>query len=266
MDYYKPQIRDKTLYVPSWWHEDLPQDGILQGAFYVYESDNPQSLYNSLRNQRREMYFACQWYPKLVDANIPTIPSQLLRSTFYDIREDLKTLWNHSDPLGTSKFVRLCGGSPKDGHETCIFINSNRATDAIMSSQRTLSLLSEYHAHLMVRQVMTINQECRCFIHNHQLRAVSIYHFCPLDHEVRAELEYRILDFFDIYGFLLPYHSCVMELGLNDDQVFVIEFNSFGVDLFAGASLFDWDKDMVLLHHSETPIFRYPLERSVNFS
>ena len=36
------------------------------------------------------------------------------------------------------------------------------------------------------------------------------------------------------------------------------EFNSYGIDGFADASLFDWDLEYPILYHSQEPVFRYP--------
>jgi hypothetical protein len=50
-----------------------------------------------------------------------------------------------------------------------------------------------------------------------------------------------------------------MELGLEEGGFpFIVEFNSYGIDGFADASLFDWDLEYPILYHSQEPVFRYP--------
>ena len=112
----------------------------------------------------------------------------------------------------------------------------------------------------MVRDVINIIVECRCFIHLRKLRAVSIY--CYLEKDELHEFKEMILEFFDLYEDKLPYNSTVMEICTSKEYDFptVVEFNSFGVDQYSGASLFDWDKDRNVLYHATEPVFRMPEE------
>lgn len=201
---------------------------------------------------RKTSYFACRWYPQLIKASIPTIQSVLIRSTPLDLRADLLDYFQEH----SQTFVRLCGASPKDVDSTCIFNNAHAAADALMRSNRTLNIMQNYdHCHLFLREVVDLLNESRCIVHQRKLRAVSVYE----NTEEKAQLEASVINFFAHYAKDLPYNSCVLELGWkqNYDNAFIIEINSFGVDGWAGASLFDWNSESWLLYHADKPEFRY---------
>lgn len=256
-------IKDKLI-VPKWSFEDTPvsDDFIISEEFYGYVTTMD---YNVYKNIKRRTYFACRWYQHLIDNSVPTILSILKKTTPLDLREDLKEL------LIERKFVRLCGASPKDVLEVPIFKDYNKAADSIMTSERTLKVMKEFghtvgssldemYTHLFIRDVVNIKIEARCFIHRHKLRAISVYQCIPLNE--RKEYEELILDFFELYIDKMLYNSTIVEIGLDDGFPFVIEFNDYGIDGFAGASLFDWDIDTEILYNSIIPEFRYPNEYS----
>ena len=258
---YRPITFEDKLYIPDWCHEDTPIDyDYKDGNHYVRLINNPERIkmdYTTYKNIRRSTYFACRWYPELIKNSIPTIPSIIIRSNLYDIREDLKdALEQYPD----YKFVRLCGSSPKDVIDIPIFNNYKEASDAIYRSNRTMNIAKNYdHCHLFLRKVIELDNECRCIVHNKELRAVSMYHWIP-DKE-RIEIENNIKHFFEKYKSKLPYNSTVLELGWGKNkEPFIVEFNSFGIDGFADSSLFNWDNETNFLYFSKTPVFRYPNE------
>ena len=254
---YKPVVhKDGSLMIPRWCFEDT---GIkyskIDAKSYYCDTD-----YDEYHNLRRISYFACNWYKYLLSHNVLTIPSILKESTVSELQQDLGELMTKYPEY---KFVRLCGSSPKDVSDTCIFSDPIEAVNALLSSERTLAIIKNYnHVHLFVRKVQDIKIECRCIIHERKLRAVSVYQYLAL--ESREEYETMIIDFMELYGPVLPYNSCILELGLEDEEgfPFVIEFNSFGIDGFAGAGLFDWDDEKEILYNSIIPEFRYPPEFS----
>lgn len=254
----RPCTKDSKLYIPSWCIDDTPipdkYDFTISDVYYVCDNLS----YDEYKKMRKMTYFACKWYPYLIKNNIPTINSNLISTTMLDLREDLSDNWKEGD----KKFIRTCGSSPKDMIDVPIFANPKRAADSLMRSARTLNIMHNYShlgkTHLFIRDVATIDYECRCFIHDHKLRAVSVYQYIELDK--RSEFEEYILDFMQLYEDKLPYNSCIMELGLEEGGFpFVVEFNSFGIDGFADASLFDWNKEYPILYYSEKVEFRYPV-------
>lgn len=262
---YRPVTVNRKLYVPRWCYKDTPIPfESREGGFYVCDAPDADGAYNSYRNKRRESYFACKWYQRLKDNGIPVIDSQLISSSIHDLREDLKEAFGDFPEY---RFVRLCGASPKDVVDPCVFATAKNASDAIMRSQRTLSIMRSHHCHLFLRRVVELENECRCIVHDRAVRAVSVYEWVP--EKERAALEKSIYSFFDSYGATLPYNSCVVEIawekggrdpGITEGKYeapFVVEFNSFGIDGFAGASRFDWDSEYPLLYHASKPVFRY---------
>lgn len=234
---YAPVVKSGKLYIPDWCLEDTP-------------APNPEISYERYRALRRQSYYACRWYPHLVQENIPTLDSQLV--DFDDLQEAMARFPEH-------RFVRTCGSSPKDV-TVPIFQNATEAYRALTTSKRTSETLNQGHRHLLLREVVKILIECRCFVHQRQLRAVSIY--CYLEPAELATFQEQIIEFFDLYGPKLPYNSAVVEVCMAEGYDFplIVEFNSFGIDQFAGASLFDWDRDKEILYHSSEPVFRMPGE------
>lgn len=149
------------------------------------------------------------------------------------------------------KFVRTCVSSPKDVCD-CIFKTNEKALRCIEESPRTNS--SEEHGHYFVRPVVDIDIEARCFYHKHKLRAVSLYQW--LDGTELKDFRVKVLQFFEKYK--MPYNSAVIEICKlkGEDSLRIVEFNSFGIGQFSGASEFDWLADKDILYHSETPEFR----------
>jgi len=286
----RPYTKNGKLHIPAWCVEDTPLplrettegDDTLTGIPARCEGDLVVTIdedehictgleYEDYRKLRRMTYFACNWYPRLIEQAIPTISSKLIRTSMLDLREDLRDHFTgeaqlsmndlEAEGLAPRWFVRLCGSSPKDMIDVPIYSNPDKACDDLMRSQRTLKIMTNYSHdnkfHLFLRDVVDIDYECRCFIHEHRLRAVSVYQF--ITPEQRKEFEVMILDFMEEYQDRLPYNSCVMELGMEEGGFpFVVEFNSFGIDGFADASLFDWDRECSILYHSTAPEFRYP--------
>lgn len=270
-NYYKPTEVDGSLVIPEWCYQDTPIEiDEVHDGFYVRHLQKEARLSidaAKYRNIRKTSYFACRWYPELTKEGVPVIESVLIRSSLYDIRNDLVDAFSEFPEYC---FVRLCGSSPKDVVELPIFSDPNKAADAIMRSQRTLNIMKNYdHAHLLLRKEVTLENECRCIVHDRKLRAVSVYTWIP--EQDRKALEASVLEFFERYADKLPYNSSVLELGWEPPEEphpsvyqdpFIIEFNSFGIDGFAGASLFDWKKETKLLYHSHEAEFRYPDEFS----
>lgn len=53
------------------------------------------------------------------------------------------------------------------------------------------------------------------------------------------------------------YHSVTIDIGIYQNEAFIIEFNSFGPDMLAGAGLFNWINDQNTLFNSYEPVFRF---------
>lgn len=101
---------------------------------------------------------------------------------------------------------------------------------------------------------MDIDIEARCFYHKHKLRAVSIYQY--LDDEQFEDFKSKIEEFFSKYK--IPYNSAVIEVCIvkGEENIRLIEFNSFGIGQFSGASEFDWLNDKDVLYESQRTVYR----------
>jgi len=256
---YMPVLQGKVFRIPAWCFEDTPTEFTSRDkdGNYIYQvpDDELSSIEVSYQNQRLGSYRACHWYPILMEKGIPTIESVIVKSNVYEMKEDLKDYISAKSP----KFLRLCGASPKDVKSPPIFSDIDEAVNAVMTSERTKRVMKEMgHCCLFIRDIQEIKIECRCIVHKRKLRAVSVYDYIP--EADRENLEESIKEFFELYQADLPYNSTVAELGMNDDFPFIIEFNSFGIDGFAGASFFDWDLETDLIYGAIFPEFRYPGE------
>lgn len=241
---YSPSVIDRHLLIPNWCYEDTPVE-YLRRTREGYDCD---ISYEEYRELRRKSYYACVWYPKLINEKIPVIDSVLV--SLQDLQQAMIDYPDY-------KFVRTCGSSPKDLGD-CIYNTYEAAHKALMQSRRTLDIFSQAHYHILLREVVKIEVECRCFVHQRKLRAVSIY--CYLNNEELEMFKESLVEFFELYGDKLPYNSAVVEVCKVDDFPMIVEFNSFGVDQYSGASLFDWDEDKEILYNSTEPVFRMPGE------
>lgn len=138
-------------------------------------------------------------------------------------------------------FVRLCQMSPKD------VARALSPEEALATSQRTGPLLYTNPCHLIMREEKKYLEEVRCFWSRDRLRCVSG------SVEVSEE---EIKAFFYKYGFYIPYHSAVVDLGRTIEGWELIEFNSFGPDLNATVGNFSWREDIEILLNAEEVVFR----------
>lgn len=242
------KVTSDYIFVPRHIYEDslteLPIDPIMSGdIFYVY----PRSKYKQIQKTRRESYWACQWYLTL---SLPTAPSIIQE---YTTLQQLKTKIDQHLP--TYPFIRLCSMSSKD-IGIPIFRSTEAAILGLQNSERTKDFiptldtpLSKPH-HIMLRQERNFDWEARCFWSKDKLRAVS------LSEAYDQDKEKAILQFFNIWKYEIPYHSAIIDLGMTQDGVELIEFNPFGPDLTATAGRFSWYEDIETLLLSPKPVFR----------
>lgn len=192
---------------------------------------------------------ACDWYPKLIAAAIPTIKSVLVPINSW---EEFGTVLESNRHLFPT-FIRFCNASPKDVIEPIFTDNTSSIIETFKSSARTFYMMDSPHgACVMFRELVDIDHEVRCFW-NGALRAVSgpLYYIDP---QLRQLIESSVLDFFAIYEDKIPYKTCAIDLCINDGFPFIVEINSYDK---ASAELFDWDHDEQILLSSANPVFKY---------
>ena len=185
--------------------------------------------------------------------NIPVIKSTIYKLSNINDMVILKDVLTN-DP----QFLRLCNASPKDICQP-LFTNQENVDDIInvfKSSSRTFYMFDQNHCCLVVRPQVQIDYEVRCYWHEYQLRAVCGPGFY-IDENIQNNIKLLILQFFTTYNKNITYNSATIDLGIHQNDVFVIEFNSFGSDMLAGLYYFDWQEDFMILYNSKEPVFRF---------
>jgi hypothetical protein len=243
----------QTMVVPDWIYDDIKNVIDIRECNFKKIGDHFKcnaKYYPIITQRRKELYWACYWYPMFKKIGIPTIDSIL--ETTDSWKETQQKISQH---LPNYPFVRFCPGSPKDVANP-VFNNERDAISALKDSWRTGWLMDHDHpTHLFMRKYVNIEYECRCFYHKGKLRAVSgpsIY----IDYCNREIIKSKILSFFNQWEDSIPYNSVTIDICV-DDNPFVIECNSFGMDMTAGSEHFDWQQDWHTLHCSEEPVFRF---------
>lgn len=204
---------------------------------------------------RKQIYWQCRWYDELIHSKVPVIKSKI-----YNVGND-KTVMRDiliKELEPTPKFFRFCNASPKD-IVTPIFNDKSdvlKIMKVFETSPRTNYMLDDCCAHLVVKPVAEINYEIRCFWHKYKLRAVSGPHEFLEDDE-KEHIKKLVLQFFKHYEKDIPYNSATIDIGIFENKVFIIELNSFGIDMMAGSGHFRWDEDFMILYNSENPVFRF---------
>lgn len=204
----------------------------------------------NIQLERIRSYRACIWYPELINKNIPTAKSHLVK--IYNHKQLKKEI---SKNIQKYPFVRTCEKSPKD----CILSDyDNNIINMLLSSQRTRNLFDNDYClncsckHLLMRELRSFIWECRCFWSRDNLTAVST------PYEFNFNEKNKITQFFNLYKYDLPYHSAVIDIGLvkNSGVLEIIEINTFGPDLLASSGNFSWIEDICILLFSKKTIFR----------
>lgn len=196
---------------------------------------------------------ACEWYPKLIANNIPT-PKSIILSCEKELAEVYDEIFYN---LEEYPFVRMCNASPKD-HGSCIFNDVDDVMSALHNSASTSlkTQPNDHGIHVMLREVIQIDFEARCFWNDGRLTAVSCHVYLP--ESEREKFEIKVINFFKRHK--IPYDCCAVDLGYFNGELIVIELNEFGLGSKASAELFDWKEDYCVLYQSIYPIFRYKNE------
>lgn len=205
------------------------------------------SFYESFVQLRKQIYWLCNWYDGLIDANIPVIKADI-------VPIDKLVLYQKC-------FLRCCNASPKDV-SCCIFDqydSIDNIIDVFKISKRTNYMFSDNnlsnHTHIVVRPIVTMHVEVRCVWHKYKLRAVSVPYF--LDVHEQEQMGNAIILFFNTYSKDITFNSAVFDLNIINNIVTIIEINSFGMDMLAKIAYFDWKEDFNILYNSTSPVFRF---------
>jgi len=257
-------ITETNFIVPNWILNDV---GYFYPEIYDFINDETEILatfdicYKEKFVQlRKQIYWLCNWYDELIESNIPIIKSEIF-SIDTKLENNMEMILSKILVDKDLKFIRLCNASPKDV-SVCIAnceTDINSIINIFKTSHRTNYMLDGDHAHLVVRPFVKIDYELRCFWHNHKLRAVSgpEYYVNDFDQE---RIKNMIENFFKKYGSEIVYNSVTIDIGICSDSVFIIEFNSFGPDMLAGAEHFNWNSDFMTIFNSNKVVYKFKNE------
>lgn len=260
----KITINNEDFIVPDWIMDDV-------SYFYpeIYSQIKKTSkeytyfsseYYPHFCQLRKQIYWMCNWYTELIDENVPVIKSKIIpmKAAEGSLNTEISL-----ETETSSIFVRLCNASPKDiinpifHHESFEYI-----LDILKESSRTgymFDLKLKDCPHLVIREVASISYEMRCFWYKNKLRAVS----GPLEYvniSTQNKLTTKVNKFFENYADCIFYNSATIDLGIVNNDVVIIEINSFGSDMLASGQLFTWSNDFTILYNSKTPVYRFKKE------
>ena len=134
--------------------------------------------------------------------------------------------------------------------EKLIIKSIEQLTDQLLTSER-INLYIKTANYMVFRNWMKyeIQNEFRCFIYKKKLVAISQYdYFLPLPNPEYAEQFLKIIEFFFLQvSHLIPFVNVVMDVAIENGEVYFIEFNPFGNNSDTDAGLYDWVKDQSIL-------------------
>jgi hypothetical protein len=245
---YAKIIINDNIIVPLWILDDV-------GYFYpdvynhiIKEHDDYVIFNITFKDEfiqlRKQIYWLCQWHPTLF--NVP-----MIEASIYNINNMNNVIEEHL----THHFVRFCNASPKDICKP-IFKKGDDVLSVFKSSPRTNYMFDLPDHHIILRPIVKIDHEVRCFWHNFKLRAVSGPGYY-IDNDNQNNIKTLINDFFKNYKDEIVYHSATFDIGIEDDKAFIIEINSFGIDMLAGSGHFKWHEDFMILYNAKEPLYRF---------
>lgn len=231
-------MHNGTIYIPQSIYEDSLEsidyiEIVKVGTenYYTFSCDK----YNEIMKLRTTINM-CDWYE---NCNIP-----MAKSIFVEIAnndkylEDIENVFTNNPNY---KFVKSCFMSPKDIRNPPIFESSKDLIDVLNRSSRTRDWKSQ--CHLVFREVRNYIYTARCFWYRDKLTAVT----CDYNNIYEPNnIKENIISFFSNH--LIPYHNCVVDIGILETGIELIEINCFGSDLPVSARMFDWKEDYAQLH------------------
>ncbi|AGF85714.1 division cycle 123 protein [Moumouvirus goulette] len=173
-----------------------------------------------------------------------------------------------------SWFMRLDASSTKDSIINPPFKSAQSVITSIVTSRRTINALTDnINRNLNTRIYFTpydskwnSSRELRCFIRNNKLIAISQYcwtrceFFCDFSKDELISLADRINklvnNIIEDLSNRIDTKDMVMDIYLDDnDNLQIIELNSFGYWLASGSALFHWIKDYDKLYNTNGDIY-----------
>lgn len=238
------------------------------------------TLYNVLCSY----YHADNWYYDLSDLTFKSVlidlssddVKSLISYKFDNILLDkidnaIKTLTSYQND---KVFVKLYSVSPKDEFSEPDDLTVKKSFEVLKlltNSRRTYnSLCNNIKSGIMLREYipnLDSNNEFRLFIFGYNLRAISQYKCYDLIEKYQnVTLRSHIYDlickwWYDVNK-KFTFSDFVADIVfLDNDEIKLIEINSYGPGLLAGSALYNWVVDYDILHYSAKPDIRFLLEK-----
>src|SRR3989304_7475483 len=267
-----------SLETYEWFLEDFCSRNSIKvsvnGERVTIDLNDTNYITDDLYNVILSTYNSTSWYPlmseetftsTLIDLNQTDIDALLEDTQDYFSVPTEQKIEKVIEEFGGEAFVRSYNCSPKDSNYNhsliirtpqeifTLFRNSYRVSYNIGIMKRIGAPIG-----IMLRQPIKIfpeSLEFRCF-YNEKLRAISRYRNISLfedeadelPKEKKNEIENKIIEWFD--SITIPYHCCTVDLVVMDDEVLLVEFNSFGAGMNAGSAQYHWIKDFNTLYNS----------------
>lgn len=261
--------------------KNIPPDKFIYShadKIMIRKNISVDTLYNVLCSY----YYADNWYYDLSDLTFKSVLidlssndiNSLISYEFNDvllnkIDSAIKMLiTNQNDKV----FVKLYSVSPKDEFSEPIDLtakNSIEVLKLLTDSERTYnSLCRNIKCGIMLReyvQHLDPDNEFRLFVFGYNLRAISQYKCYNYiekyqDSSMRSHIYELICKWWNDVNKKFTFSDFVADIVfLDNDEIKLIEINSYGPGLLAGSALYNWDVDYDILHYSSKPDIRFLL-------
>lgn len=173
--------------------------------------------------------------------------SKLHEEELVEISERVDNFISGNEPY----FLRIDACSPKDcPYDGPVFSGLDIVKRISTSWRCHNSLKYDDEINIILkpwRSEIDIGREFRVFVCNKRVTAISQYdsynnHGWEQDKDMIHDIVYKTISLYDNTNYF--YDNCVMDIYVNvQNDVELIEFNSFGMEMASGSALFEWVKD-----------------------
>lgn len=200
--------------------------------------DNLVSLFCQIKE---EMYSMTVWYDAIKEFTIP--------ATFVGMNDKV----DQQGPF----FAKLDTVSAKDIHPSGIYQTVSQIKQIFQRSPRIQADLQQrkyIEPCIVIRPVIRMDVELRCFVYQNTLTAVS----STQQHFVMTPEQHQDIDnFFKALLPKLPYGEAVVDIFITDGCIKVIEINDFGGYSNTCAGKYNWRDDSLILYNASCPSFDF---------
>lgn len=203
---------------------------------------------------KEEMYSMNEWYDAIKDF---TIPTKFIHNSDDNKIGMLNNLFkNLPVDLNTNFFAKLDTVSAKDIHKSGIYENEEHLMNIFKKSPRILYDIN-HRIHvppsIIIRPIIQMDVELRCFVYNKILTAVS----AGTDYKLTDKIRTKVNEFFNELLKKLPYPDAVVDVFITENSIKVIEINDFGGYTNTCAGQYNWRDDLYILYNKNCKKFDF---------